>query len=383
MSSQQPRQQPQRRGPWSKREDEQLKFLVDTQGASCWVRVSLQIQTRSAKQCRERYHQNLKPTLDHSPISPEEGAHIERMVEQIGRRWAEIARSLKNRSDNAVKNWWNGSMNRRKRMVHKPKTSGVHSGNDSIHPFPQRPLPPLPPLASPYLHTVPPHSAYPHRYDPASPSYHTRFHPWPNNSGLPSPSTSSSGVEPLYTPDSLRSDPVPLYTTTAATTATTTPAAAAAAVAVRFPGRFPESNARLPPLRIHTAASPISEELDRDPRARPPWISDDWDPNPRIRPPGISEVSDPDPRIRPPGITDESLRLPRIGDAIPEYRQLLTAPNSPLGHSPAPAQSSPRNSASRYSPEPPQPQQSIPQAPAREKETGGRRSGFSIRDILS
>ena len=33
----------------------------------------------------------------------------------MGKRWAEIARRLGNRSDNAVKNWWNGSMNRRKR----------------------------------------------------------------------------------------------------------------------------------------------------------------------------------------------------------------------------------------------------------------------------
>jgi Myb-like DNA-binding protein FlbD len=40
---------------------------------------------------------------------------IEQLVHEMGKRWAEIARRLGNRSDNAVKNWWNGSMNRRKR----------------------------------------------------------------------------------------------------------------------------------------------------------------------------------------------------------------------------------------------------------------------------
>ncbi|KAH8909042.1 hypothetical protein CONLIGDRAFT_575101, partial [Coniochaeta ligniaria NRRL 30616] len=106
----------QRRGPWSHREDGLLMRLVATQGALNWVRISQQLGTRTPKQCRERYHQNLKPNLNHEPISQEEGLVIEQLVREIGKRWAEIARRLNNRSDNAVKNWWNGNQNRRKRM---------------------------------------------------------------------------------------------------------------------------------------------------------------------------------------------------------------------------------------------------------------------------
>ncbi|KAK3936531.1 Myb-like DNA-binding protein [Diplogelasinospora grovesii] len=104
-----------RRGPWTKAEDDLLLDLVDVQGPLNWVRIAGTIRTRTPKQCRERYHQNLKPTLNHEPITAEEGRQIEDLVRVHGRKWAEIARKLHNRSDNAVKNWWNGSQNRRKR----------------------------------------------------------------------------------------------------------------------------------------------------------------------------------------------------------------------------------------------------------------------------
>jgi Myb-like DNA-binding domain len=100
-----------RRDPWSQHEDSWLMSLVHRNGPHNWVRISQEIQTRSPKQCRERYHQALKPTLNHEPITPEEGEQIERLVQEMGKRWAEIARRLKERSDNQVKDWWYGGHN--------------------------------------------------------------------------------------------------------------------------------------------------------------------------------------------------------------------------------------------------------------------------------
>lgn len=76
---------------------------------------------------------------------------IERMVNEMGKRWAEISRRLGNRSDNAVKNWWNGSMNRKRRgpstpsrtyhgriEAPYPRASAMHSPSRR-YPLPSRP----------------------------------------------------------------------------------------------------------------------------------------------------------------------------------------------------------------------------------------------------
>jgi hypothetical protein len=125
-----------RRGPWTQEEDRTLLQAVGSEGPNNWVRISQHMYYRSPKQCRERYHQDLKPSLNRDPITQEEGILIERMVEDMGMRWAEIARRLGQRSDNAVKNWWNGSMNRRRRCQLQP----VEQREDSRYIAQQEPL---------------------------------------------------------------------------------------------------------------------------------------------------------------------------------------------------------------------------------------------------
>ena len=177
-----------KRGPWSQTEDSYLLSLVNLHGAHNWVRISQAIQTRSPKQCRERFHQNLKPNLNHDPITPEEGLLIEQMVAEMGKRWAEIARRLRGRSDNAVKNWWNGGMNRRRRSNNGRRTELEVRQQTHDHAQPQGLRMPT------HQHPLPPHFAQ-HPHIPSQyygqPMYH------PGHAHMPQPIRVPSNGPPL------------------------------------------------------------------------------------------------------------------------------------------------------------------------------------------
>lgn len=117
--------------PWSLGEDAYLTQLVHTQGTLDWARIAQLIGSRSPKQCRERYHQNLEPSLNHDPIRPGEGLQIVQLVATIGKRWAEIARRLNGRSDSAVKKWYNDNINREQNSTRGRNSEDMSYGSPS------------------------------------------------------------------------------------------------------------------------------------------------------------------------------------------------------------------------------------------------------------
>ena len=90
-------------GPWSAIEDAQLIALVREHGGKHWARIASMLPGRTGKQCRERWCNNLDPSLKKGSWSAAEDETILAMHAKLGTRWAEIAKSLPGRSDNSVR----------------------------------------------------------------------------------------------------------------------------------------------------------------------------------------------------------------------------------------------------------------------------------------
>ena len=110
--------------PWTQQEDELLEQIIREKGHTRkWKEIAEELNARSdlevyrhGRQCRERWNNHLDPNISRGPFTEEEDIKLFQIYKEVGKKWAEISKRMKNRTENAVKNRFNSLLKKFKNL---------------------------------------------------------------------------------------------------------------------------------------------------------------------------------------------------------------------------------------------------------------------------